>query len=325
MTLETKVLELQTGTLETRTLDVGGPAGSGGIQLTRLNRDITLTIMDCTLHKPVSVQFEPPFESLSFGFSLAGQMEVRPEGSGDVLTYKPGQTDLNTNPGESRIEETLGPGRMVRVCLTMTHEVLEGLARWEINSMPALLIKRSCDPAHFRGRLTPSMRSVIARIIQCPFQGGTRDLFLEGKALELLAHKLELLDSPLFRPDASVKPQDLDRIHHAAELLTANLETAPGLEELAKTVGMCRSRLHECFCTVHGLTPFEYLQQHRLEKAMTYLLEGRMNVTEAAFAVGYSSSGYFSKVFKKRFGDPPGKFVVKTGFSDLGMPKKIRR
>ena len=46
----------------------------------------------------------------------------------------------------------------------------------------------------------------------------------------------------------------------------------------------------------------------------TFLVEGRMNVTEAAFAVGYSSSGYFSKVFKKRYGDPPGKFVTKPGF-----------
>lgn len=312
MTVKTGALELQTGTLETRTLDLGESAGSGGIQLTRLNRGITLTIMDCTLHKPVSVQFEPPFESLGFGFSLAGQMEVRPGGRRDVLTYKPGQTDLNANPSAARIEETLGPGRLVRVCLTMNHEVLAGLSRWDAHSLPALLRKGSCDPAHFRGRVTPPMRSVIAQIIQCPFQGGTRELFLEGKVLELLAHKLAHLESPMFQPGTSVRPQDLDRVHHAADLLTRNLETAPGLEELARTVGMCRTRLHECFCKIHGLTPFEYLQQHRLEKAMTYLVEGRMNVTEAAFAVGYSSSGYFSKVFKKRYGDPPGKFLGKT-------------
>ena len=156
------------------------------------------------------------------------------------------------------------------------------------------------------------MRSVIAQIIQCPFQGGARELFLEGKVLELLAHKLAHLESPMFHPGTLVSPQDLDRVHHAADLLIRNLETAPCLEELARTAGMCRTRLHECFCKVHGLTPFEYLQQHRLEKAMTYLVEGRMNVTEAAFAVGYSSSGYFSKVFKKRYGDPPGKFLGKT-------------
>jgi AraC-like DNA-binding protein len=57
---------------------------------------------------------------------------------------------------------------------------------------------------------------------------------------------------------------------------------------------------------------------------MNYLVEGRMNVTEAALAVGYASSGYFSKVFKSQYGDPPKKFVgnARLGKQRTILPKK---
>ena len=302
-------------------IDIDPSAGSGRIQFFRLTRGITMTILNCNLLRPVPLQYDPPFETLGIGFNLAGQMEVRP-GRRPVLNYKPGQTDLNTNPGDVRLNETLGPGHMMRVCLSMNHEVLEELTPPEW--LPEPLQKKSSDPAHYRGRITPSMRSVIAQIIKCPFQGSTRHLYLESKALELLVHKLEELKGAMLRPSSTVKAQDLDRVQHAADLLTANLETAPSLGELARGVGMCRTRLHECFCQVHGVTPFEYLQRFRLETAMNYLVEGRMNVTEAALAVGYGSSGYFSKVFKKQYGDPPKKYVshAPLGDSRTILPEK---
>ena len=42
-----------------------------------------------------------------------------------------------------------------------------------------------------------------------------------------------------------------------------------------------------------------------MERARELLQAGGMNVSEVAAAVGYESSNYFSKVFRKHFGRPP--------------------
>jgi AraC-like DNA-binding protein len=302
-------LELKPGTSKNRYIKMDTAFGSGGIHFCHLNRGIILTIMDCTLNEPVSAQYTPPFESLSFGFSLSGCMEIRPEDNNRALTLKSGQSDLNLVPGGASHMEILGLGRLTRVCLTMDHGVLNGLTGPDHCPLPTLLQQRPCSLLHYKGNMTPSMRTAIAQIMNCPYQGATREMFLEGKVLELIAHKLDQLGSPLSGQKPVINARDNERVRHAAQLLIRDLDIAPNLVQLARTVGMCRTILHECFLKVHGMTPFEYLQHHRLETAMGHLVEGRMNVTQAAFAVGYSSSGYFSKVFKRRYGNTPKKFM----------------
>jgi AraC-like DNA-binding protein len=74
---------------------------------------------------------------------------------------------------------------------------------------------------------------------------------------------------------------------------------------------MCRSKLFRCFRMVYGMTPFEYLRNRRLETAMDLLMDGRMNVAQAAYAVGFSCPSYFTKAFKKYFGHLPSKNPIK--------------
>ncbi len=61
-------------------IEMDASAGAGGVQFLRLNQGVTVSIPDCNLHKPATLQFEPPFESIAIGFSLSGRMEVRPDG-----------------------------------------------------------------------------------------------------------------------------------------------------------------------------------------------------------------------------------------------------
>lgn len=56
------------------------------------------------------------------------------------------------------------------------------------------------------------------------------------------------------------------------------------------------------------MTVLDYLAHVRVEKACGMLLEGGMSVTETAMQCGFSSSSYFSSVFKKIIGTTPLKF-----------------
>ncbi len=86
-------------------------------------------------------------------------------------------------------------------------------------------------------------------------------------------------------------------------------QNPPRLLDLAKAVGVSHPKLNSCFREAYGATIFEYLREVRLSRARSILEEGRMNVTEAAFEVGYSSLSHFAKAFREHFGAPPGNYL----------------
>jgi AraC family transcriptional regulator, transcriptional activator of the genes for pyochelin and ferripyochelin receptors len=63
---------------------------------------------------------------------------------------------------------------------------------------------------------------------------------------------------------------------------------------------------------MYGTSVFGYLRKLRLEEARRLLENGGMNVTEAAFAVGYNSLSSFSRAFSAQFGATPMHFLKKS-------------
>ncbi|MEW9054080.1 MAG: helix-turn-helix domain-containing protein [Neobacillus sp.] len=47
------------------------------------------------------------------------------------------------------------------------------------------------------------------------------------------------------------------------------------------------------------------MREQRFDKAFSLLEDGEHNVSETAFAVGYTNVSHFSKTFKERFGITP--------------------
>jgi AraC-like DNA-binding protein len=93
----------------------------------------------------------------------------------------------------------------------------------------------------------------------------------------------------------------------ARELLDASLDRQVTLLELARHAHTSPYHLHRRFREAFGVTPHEYLLRRRLERARDLLSEGA-TVTETAEATGFSSPGYFSTVFRRRFGVTPTAF-----------------
>ena len=61
-----------------------------------------------------------------------------------------------------------------------------------------------------------------------------------------------------------------------------------------------------------------------MERAAELLKRGACNVTEAAFAVGYSSLGHFSTAFHETFGCCPGLYPLKTSTLRKAARAEIR-
>lgn len=78
--------------------------------------------------------------------------------------------------------------------------------------------------------------------------------------------------------------------------------------DIAKHIGITEDHLTYCFRQELGITPILYLQRYRINQAKHLLKDSDQNITEIAFNVGFSDSGYFSRIFRRETGVSPEKF-----------------
>ncbi|WP_027183250.1 helix-turn-helix domain-containing protein [Desulfovibrio inopinatus] len=97
-------------------------------------------------------------------------------------------------------------------------------------------------------------------------------------------------------------------VAEVASILRDNIEAPPRLVELARRVGFSAPRLNREFRRIFGTTVFGYLRILRLEEARNLLENSDINITEAAFSVGYQSLPSFSQAFRGYFGMSPRQY-----------------
>lgn len=80
-----------------------------------------------------------------------------------------------------------------------------------------------------------------------------------------------------------------------------------GLDDVAKQIGISKFHLIKLFNRNLGKTPIEYLTKKRMEIAVELLRTTNDSLDEISQRIGYQNVNYFSKVFRKMLGVPPGK------------------
>ena len=107
-----------------------------------------------------------------------------------------------------------------------------------------------------------------------------------------------------------VKPQ-LDKLFlEATNLIEEHIsDSSFNVTSLQVALGVGDKLLYRKIKAITGMSPVEYIRSIRLKKAAMLLREGKFSVTEVMFMVGFSNSGYFSKMFQRAFGVTPKDFA----------------
>ncbi len=77
---------------------------------------------------------------------------------------------------------------------------------------------------------------------------------------------------------------------------------------LARIAHVSQAHFIRTFRATFGETPHRYLQRRRVERAMFLLRSTDRSVTDVCMAVGFSSLGTFSRVFRDIVGEPPTEY-----------------
>ena len=93
-------------------------------------------------------------------------------------------------------------------------------------------------------------------------------------------------------------------------LLTHLDDSEFGVQELADEVGISRVHLNRKMKDKFGLSPNVFIRAYRLKQAAYLLVHNKVNVSEVAYRVGFSTHSYFSSSFREYFGMSPKDFVI---------------
>lgn len=274
---------------------------------------VTITFHQCALSKE-KIVFSPlsPKETISCIFNLEGEGKITACGNYDIkaktlypgsyilISNKPGQIHIVYLPEQKVkiIELQVIPERLLnlRNGATIGRELHDML-----NSEKNALTQSMVNP------ITPNMQVVLQQIIGLHRNYPLKELFYTSKVFELLSYILGRLGERSNGRRALSSPYQA-KIYRAQEILEAELDDPPSLEELAKRVGMSTPHFKRIFSRLAGITPYSFLRQKRMELALSLLANGYESVGAIADMVGYKSLSHFTKVFTQYFGANPSSF-----------------
>lgn len=317
--------------------------GQGYVQSIPLRDDLTLVIIDYTLNQPLLIDAPREHGLLEFEFQLSGQdagqsfivpyfglreLGVRPANKRIFkveVFFKP--PTLNTY-FQDFTQGLSAPMQQIVVA------VLQQLCRQRLGQSPSSLVAildrlvaaQSSSPqtfeqivpaalysdlailgAAFSQSITPAMQTVMGQILSCPYHGATRCAYLERKALELVALRLNAVQSPA---TSILSADDCDRIYQAESMLRHQLQQPPSVEVLARQVALNRLKLNQGFHQIFGTTPYGHLRYCRLQEARRLLMTTDLAVEQVAQRVGYTSRSRFASAFRQEYGLNPKAFQM---------------
>lgn len=82
------------------------------------------------------------------------------------------------------------------------------------------------------------------------------------------------------------------------------------IEIFSKQLGISRSSLHRKIKAETNLSPSEFIRDVRLNNAVKLMKKGKYNIDEIGSYVGFNSTSYFIRSFKKKYGQTPKEYYT---------------
>ena len=112
--------------------------------------------------------------------------------------------------------------------------------------------------------------------------------------------------------EIQMKDPGNELVSKVIETIRKNMEkTDFTVEDLSREVGMSRVHLNRKLKEVMNVSPSSLIRSIRLKQAAFLLINNKVNISEVAYKVGFSTHSYFSNSFHDYFGMTPKEFVAK--------------
>lgn len=287
--------------------------GKGEMRIVELRPGLEIVIETSIFWRSLYLDFHFGFaDELCSSFYLAGchrminpgleREEDREEAAGEnCICYLSGKRCLEYRPAEQQLQQ---------VSVTVDFEQLRTFGTAEENPSPLIgsLVKgKPANRFHQSLRSSAAMPVILRQILDCPYHGLTKHMYLEAKVLELLATQFHQL-TKRSGVALNLHSKDREQLHQARDILRRQFEQPPSLQVLARQVGLNDCKLKQGFRQLFGTTVFGYVRTCRMEQAQQLLQNCDLTIAAVAYRVGYASRSRFSHAFKQTVGLTPKEY-----------------
>lgn len=242
------------------------------------------------------------------------------------------------------IEDNAEVRDFIRICLQTDHTVSEaanGREGWDcaVSDLPDLIITDVMMPEmngnEFCQRLKNDVRTSHIPVIMLTAKTSI-DQQLEGlesgadvyltkpfsvkvlqsyvkNLLRLKESQRQHFSQKIFLEPTQTEIGTVDKkfMERLMEVIEANLNNPEfHVSALAREVGMSTAVLYKKFNALTQMPIGEFIKSLRLKKAALLLRNDKLNIAEVAWEVGFNDRKYFSKEFKKFFGQTPSEYIA---------------
>ncbi|MBQ3805787.1 MAG: response regulator [Prevotella sp.] len=133
------------------------------------------------------------------------------------------------------------------------------------------------------------------------------DKFMEWtrQSHEAFHRKIEVNPSEI-----TITSLDEEFVERAVKLVESHMADSDySVENFSSDLNMSRANLYKKMMSIVGMGPHDFMRSIRLKRAHQLLERSQKQVSEIAYAVGYSSPKRFSENFKAEYGMTPTEFV----------------
>lgn len=102
-----------------------------------------------------------------------------------------------------------------------------------------------------------------------------------------------------------------ERVKYMMLYIHKNYTDKLTLEQIAEAANISKRECLRCFHEVLNITPFHYLMEYRVRKASELLRNSRESISEIGYNCGFSSTSYFTKLFRELRGVTPSEYRKK--------------
>lgn len=120
------------------------------------------------------------------------------------------------------------------------------------------------------------------------------------------------LSEEIYPEGLDINNLDQEFLNDAIQFIEGHLSDSDlDYKKLCTHTAMSRSVLYTKFQTLTGQGVHDFIKTIRIKKGLQLLQEGKLNVTQIAYEVGFTTPSYFSKSFTKHYGVSPKEYMIR--------------
>lgn len=285
-------------------------AGSGDINRIIGTRGIRVTDYNLNFIEPIEIHGVSRIPHMDMLFCLGDDMNWELPQVGKEFQLLSGESYIGTSY-ETR-KNSIYPAKRdinlieIKIPLCEIQDIVKN-----IRESCKLHWRASENMIYGKYKVTPSIQVILQQIIKCPYEDTIKQLYIEGKLLELVAVYLNeiVYEKERIPNKINISCEDLHCIYRAKDILDENIYETPSITCISRCILLNEYKLKKGFKELYGVPIHTYVINKRLENAKFLLEQKNLTVSQVAAKVGYLNMSHFAAAFRKKYGVNPKAYM----------------